>query len=184
MAKVPPRYADQPELVEAIIEARAVQMETEDTAFAVDWLLEHHPMSMGSATRALDDQTFRHPALYPAGHPGLEALRAEQRAKGRRSYQLKKIRPLVIDRDDARCQNCSKRVKGAEATVDHKDPEGPTSLDNCHLLCRGCSTIKGKRSWEQFLQDQQAWRDAVEQRQNSRPDIICKQTGLSIRGRS
>ena len=40
MATIPERYADQPELVAAIIEARSVQMETEDTAFAIEWLLE------------------------------------------------------------------------------------------------------------------------------------------------
>lgn len=164
MAKVPHYYSDRPELVKAIIEAGTVQMETEDTAFAVDWLLEHYPMSLESAQRAVDDQTFRHPALYPDGHPGLEALRAEQRSKGRRSYQLKKIRPLIIDRDDSGRQNCNKRVKGTEATVDHKDPEGPTDLDNCHLLCRGCNTIKGKRTWDQFAKDQKEWREAVKQR--------------------
>ena len=110
MPKIPHYYADKPELVNAIIEARTVQMETEDTAFAIEWLMEHHPMSLTSAERALEDQTFRHPVLYPEGHPGLEAIRAEQRAKSRRSYQLKKLRPQIIDRDDSRCQNCNARV--------------------------------------------------------------------------
>ena len=129
MATIPERYADQPELVAAIIEARSVQMETEDTAFAIEWLLEHVAMSIESATRALGDETFRYPALYPEGHPGLEAMRAEQRVKGRRAYRLAKLRPVIIDRDDGRCQACGKRVEGRDATLDHKDPEGPETLD-------------------------------------------------------
>ena len=32
---IPDRYSNQPELVHAVIEARKVQMETEDSAFAV-----------------------------------------------------------------------------------------------------------------------------------------------------
>ena len=184
MAKIPERYSDQPELVAAVIEARTVQMETEDTEFAIQWLMEKHPLSLASATRVLEDETFQYVALYPEGHPGLEAIRAEQRAKGRRSYALKKIRPSVIDRDDSRCQNCNKRVKGTDATLDHKDPEGPETLENIHLLCRGCNTLKGKRSWDEFQKAQADWQEALDERQNRRPDIICKQTGLSIKGRS
>ena len=184
MPKIPPYYADKPELVNAIIEARTVQMETEDTAFAIEWLMEHHNISLTSAERALEDQTFRHPALYPEGHAGLEAIRAEQRAKGRRSYQLKKLRPQIIDRDDSRCQNCNARVKGASATLDHKDPEGPSTLENLHLLCRKCNTLKGNQSWEEFQKKQEEWKTQIQERQNARPDFICKQTGLSVKGRS
>ena len=154
-----PIIADKSELVNAIIEARTVQMETEDTAFAIEWLIEHyHHMSLTSAERALEDQTFRHPALYPEGHPGLEAIRAEQRAKGRRNYQLKKLRPQIIDRDDSRCQNCNARVKGTNATLDHKDPEGPSTLENLHLLCRKCNTLKGNQSWDEFQKEQEKWK--------------------------
>ena len=75
MAKIPPPVtADQPELVAAVIEARKIQMETEDTPFAIEWLMEHHPMSLNSATRVLEDATFQYAALYPEGHPGLESL--------------------------------------------------------------------------------------------------------------
>ena len=106
----------------AIIEARTVQMETEDTAFAIEWLMEHHPMSLTSVERVLEDQTFRYPVLYPEGHPGLEAIRAEQRAKRRRNYQLKKLRPQIIDRDDSRCENWNVRVNGAGATWTTRTP--------------------------------------------------------------
>ena len=95
MAEIPQRYTDQPEMVAAIIEARRVQMETEDTAFAIEWLMEHYPMSLQSATRVIEDETFQYVALYPEGHPGLEAIRAEQRAKGRRSYNLKNSAPRL-----------------------------------------------------------------------------------------
>ena len=183
--KVPERLEGQPELVAAIIEARRVQMETEDTAFAVEWLLDCHPkMSIDSATRVLNDETFRYVGLYPPGHPGLEAMKAEQRAKGRRAYNLQKLRPQVIDRDGSRCQFCNKRVEGREATLDHKDPEGPDTLENIHLLCKKCNVIKGKRSWDTFLTEEAEWRSRLEQVQNARPDFTCKQTGLSVRGRS
>ena len=175
---------NQPELVGAVVEARKVQMETEDTAFAIEWLMEHYPMSLQSATRVLEDETFQYVGLYPEGHPGLEALRAQQRAKGRRAYQLSKLRSQVIERDDSRCQNCNKRVKGREATLDHKDPEGPATLENVHLLCRSCNTLKGKMAWEDFQKRQEEWRARVERQQNERPDFICKQTGLSVQGRS
>ena len=184
MAKIPERYADQPELVAAVIEARTVQMETEDTAFAIEWLQEHQAMSIESAARVLEDKTFRYPALYPEGHPGLEAMRAEQRAKGRRAYRLTKLRPTIIDRDDGRCQACGKRVEGGDATLDHKDPEGPETLENIHLLCKSCNTLKGKRTWGEFKKAEKEWRAQVESRQATRPDIICKQTGLSIKGRT
>ena len=65
MAEIPQRYADQPQMVAAIIEARTVQMKTEDTSFAIEWLMEHYPMSV------LEDETFQYAALYPEGHPGL-----------------------------------------------------------------------------------------------------------------
>ena len=184
MAKIPQQYTDQPEMVNAVTEARRIQMETEDTSFAIEWLMEHYPMSLNSATRVLEDETFLYVALYPEGHPGLEALRAEQRAKSRRSYNMKKLRPQIIDRDDSRCQNCNKRVKGGDATLDHKDPEGPETLENMHLLCRACNTLKGKRSWETFQNDTEEWRTRVEIQQNERPNFTCERTGLSVRGRS
>ena len=184
MAKIPSQYNNQPELVAAVIEARRVQMETEDTAFAIEWLQEHHGMSFESATRVLEDKTFRYPALYPEGHPGLEAMRAEQRAKGRRRYRLAKLRPAIIDRDDGRCQACGKRVDGRDAALDHKDPEGPETLDNIHLLCQRCNTLKGRRSWEDFQKEQEEWRAKIDRVQNARPDFICKKTGLSVRGKS
>ena len=152
-------------------------METEDTGFAIEWLIEHHPISLQSASRALEDQTFRHPALYPEGHPGLEAIRAEQRQKGKRAYNLKKLRPLVIERDNGRCQNCGERAMGRGAALDHKDPEGPETLENLHLLCRRCNTVKGNRSWEEFQQDQEQFKARVQRVQNARPDFVCKQTG-------
>ncbi len=181
---IPEYYRDQPELVKAVIEARQVQMETEDTAFAVEWLTQHYPMSIDSAERVLEDETFRYTTLYPKGHPELEALLAEQRVKSQRSYALRKLRPQVIERDSSRCQYCQQRVVGREATLDHKDPEGGETLDNIHLLCRKCNALKGRRSWEAFLKAEEEWRAHLQQQQDTRTDFTCKQTGLSVRGRS
>ena len=47
MAKIPEQYADQPEIVNAIIEARRVQIETEDTSLAIEWLMGHYPAGTG-----------------------------------------------------------------------------------------------------------------------------------------
>lgn len=185
MAQIPKQFADQPELVAAVIDARKVQMETEDTAVAIEYLMENYSsFSYNSARRALDDETFRYIALYPEGHPGLEAMRAEQRARGRRAYRLKKLRPQIIDRDDGRCQSCNKRVEGRDATLDHKDPEGPETLENIHLLCSRCNTLKGKRSWDAFCKAQEEWNAQLKERQLQRPDFKCEQSGLSVRGRS
>ena len=85
MAKIPQQYTDQPEMVNAVIEARRIQMETEDTSFAIEWLMEHYPMSLNSATRVLEDETFLYVALYPEGHPGLEPREC---SRMKRSYTL------------------------------------------------------------------------------------------------
>ena len=154
MAKIPEKFVGKPELVAQVIEARKVQMETEDTAFAIEWLMESSEMSLTSAQKVLEDITFQYVALYPEGHPGLEAIRAEQ------------------------------RVKGRDATVDHKDPEGPATLENLHLLCRGCNTLKSNRTWSEFQEASKEWEARVKERQDNRPDFVCKQTGLSVRGRS
>ena len=182
--KLPEYLSEQPDLVDAILEARRVQMETEDTSFAIEWLLEHHGITLASATKALRDETFRHPALYPKGHPGLDAINAENKAKNRRAYNRQKLRPCIIERDDSRCQNCNKRVWGREAQLDHKDPEGPETLDNLILLCQRCNLIKGRRTWDEFQEAQHEWREQLRVLQNARPDLACKKTGLSIKGRT
>lgn len=69
--------ANQTELVHAVIDARIVQMETEDTPFVIEWLMEHHSsFSIDLARRVLDNETSRYVALYPEGHLGLEAMYA------------------------------------------------------------------------------------------------------------
>ena len=185
VAKIPRQFADQPEMVNAIIEARRLQMEIEDEDHAIERLVELYPsMSLDSAARVLNDETFRYVALYPEGHPGLKALMAETRAENRRKYRLNKLRPQVIDRDDSRCQNCQRRVKGREATLDHKDPEGAETLENIHLLCRSCNSIKRKRPWAEFQAEQERFKEQVKKAQNERAHFICDRTGLSVTGRS
>ena len=183
-AKIPAKFADQPELVNAVIGARQIQMDTEDDDEALDFLMRNYPMTVDSATKVIQDQTFRYVALYPEGHFGLEALRAENRVKSRRQTALRKIKPEVIERDDSRCQSCNRRVWGKDVSLDHKDPEGPTTLENVHLLCGSCNTIKGRRTWEEFLEDKIEWESGLKRTQNNRPNVICEQSGLSIKGRS
>ena len=183
-AKIPKRYENSPELIDAVLHARKLQMQFGDDA-AIEYLVQNTPMmSEYSAIRCINDETFRYHAFYPKGHHGLQSLRAEQRVKGRRAEGLRKIRAQVIDRDNGRCQICGKRVWGAAATLDHKDPEGPETLENVHLLCRSCNTHKGRRSWSEFQESQGVFWELVKQQQNDRPDMICKITGLSVRGRN
>ena len=79
-SKIPAHFADKPELVNAVLDARQLQMEEGDDV-AIAWLLENYPMTIRSVMRVINDETFQYPALYPEGHPGLESLRAEGRVK-------------------------------------------------------------------------------------------------------
>ena len=114
----------------------------------------------------------------------LEEIRTEARLKSRRNAPLRKLRPVIMERDNGRCQNCDKRVTGRDAALDHKDPEGETTEDNLILLCQRCNTIKSNRTWDEFQEEQKEFRARVKAQQDARPDFICHQTGLSVRGRS
>lgn len=118
------------------------------------------------------------------GHPVLEEIRAEARQKSKRNAPLRKLRPIILERDGGRCQSCNKRVLGRDAALDHKDPEGETVEDNLILLCQACNTVKGNRTWDEFQKANQEFWDRVKARQDARPDFICQQTGLSVKGRS
>ena len=96
---------------------------------------------------------------------------------------MQKLRLQITDRDDSHCQIYNKRVPGRHASIDHRDPGGPAILENVHLLCLACNTLKGKRTCDEIKQANQEWRAALERKQNARPDIVCKQTGSSIKGR-
>ena len=156
MAKIPGQYAKRPELVNAVIEARRIQMDTGDTPLAIDWLLEHHSMTLPSATRVLEHETFQYVAMYPEGHPRLAALTAELRERSQRSKITQGIRLQVIERDGNQCQHCRQPVTGYNSVLDRKDPAKSRTLDNLHLICRGCKRLKKEMPWDEFQRKWQA----------------------------
>lgn len=74
-----------------------------------------------------------------------EKRRRRRNRKGRRAANLQKIRPDILNRDNNRCQECSTYITGADATLDHIDPDGPESPDNIQLLCRSCNSRRAAR---------------------------------------
>lgn len=170
----------EPQLAETVLKARQIQLETDDDSQAVAYLLDNWRMSEESAWKCIEGKTFRHRALLPEGHPVLEEIRVEARLKSRRNAGLRKLRPVIMERDNGRCQNCGKR----DAALDHKDPEGETVEDNLILLCQRCNTIKSNRTWDEFQEEKKEFLARVKAQQDARPDFICHQTGLSVRGRS
>ena len=184
MPKIPKRYANQPELVETVVEARKIQMETNDNQSAIEWLIDHHNMSLRSANRVLDNETFQYTAFYPEGHPGLESLRKARQAQKQRTQAMQEIKPQILAKNRNTCQSCKTKVSGKEAILDHKDPQGPETFDNLHILCRRCHYHKGKKSWEQYQEDHAKWEEYVKKAQEERKDFTCENTGLSVRGRT
>ena len=151
MAKLPKQYRNQPELVQAVIEARRIQMTTNDDQAAITWLTEHYPtMSTASATRAIEHLTFQYVAMYPDGHPRIEELNAELRERTRRSKIRQGMRLQVVERDGNQCRHCSKPVTGHNSVLDPKDPEKGHNVENLHLLCNRCHLLKEDMSWGQF----------------------------------
>ena len=182
MAKIP-TWID-PELANVVLKARQIQLATDDDSQAIEYLLDNWGMTEASAQKCIEGKTFRHRALLPDGHPVLEEIRAEARLKSKRNAPLRKLRPIILERDGGRCQSCGKRVSGRDAALDHKDPEGETVEDNLILLCQSCNTIKSNRTWDEFQKANQEFWNRVKAKQDARPDFVCHQTGLSVKGRS
>ena len=153
MVKIPAWYADQPELVDAVVEARRVQMNTGDTAQAIRELMESgQSFSFDSATRVLDNKTFRHPGLYPDGHPGVEAAKAHLKERGdqrKRRQQMRYVsvrkRKAVLERDGYRCVYCSADLHVELLAIDHIVPvaaDGTNDIDNLQATCQTCNARK------------------------------------------
>lgn len=82
----------------------------------------------------------------------------EHRVKHNRNKALSRdhaLREAIVTRDRGHCRYCHKRVDFADrvsddgGTYDHKDPDGPNTLENVVVACRGCNTEKGKRTPEE-----------------------------------
>lgn len=70
-----------------------------------------------------------------------------------RTLAQKRIRLIVLDRDDWICQYCGSEIDRATGTVDHIVPAslgGEYSADNLRSACITCNRIKGDRSTDWF----------------------------------
>lgn len=79
-----------------------------------------------------------------------EAKRKETRK--RRLHRNKGLVEQIRERDGTLCRYCGIRVdfedhrSNVGGTYDHVNPDGPNTLDNCVVACRGCNIAKGNRT--------------------------------------
>lgn len=70
-----------------------------------------------------------------------------------RTLAQRRIRLIVLDRDDWICQYCGCEIDRITGTVDHINPAslgGPFEANNLRAACGQCNRIKGDRSTEWF----------------------------------
>lgn len=77
-----------------------------------------------------------------------QAQRPTAHARGY-DYAWKVVRLRVLERDGWRCSACSKKLEGADATVDHRVPLASggarLDMDNLQAMCRKHNSAKGNR---------------------------------------
>ena len=105
---------------------------------------QHHTEPSGPKIRCgycgLWNSTTRQRKQGTMCSPCEEKRHRRQNRKSRRGTNLRKIRLYILNRDNNRCQHCSDYIAGADATLDHIDPNGPESPENVQLLCRSCNS--------------------------------------------
>ena len=84
----------------------------------------------------------------------------EERWKDNRRKELyRSVEPRrsVVERDGHSCRYCGQRVKFSDGvsrnggTYDHRDPDGPNTIENVVVACRGCNSDKGHRTPEEWV---------------------------------
>ena len=95
-----------------------------------------------SAHRILDYETFRYINCIPEQHPLWREMRTKEDADNKRRSEARKHKPVLLARNNGRCEWCGKEVEGRNATIDHIDPEGGNEPENLALLCRRCNSRK------------------------------------------
>lgn len=75
----------------------------------------------------------------------------------RSAYIPKNLREIVKDRDGRTCEYCGKKlcIQPRDSNIDHRVARangGKTTLDNLHLLCPSCNSIKWTREIEDHTQ--------------------------------
>ena len=77
---------------------------------------------------------------------------AAQHARTVQLHRDPKLIAAIRERDQDRCRYCgtavnfSDRRSSTGGTYDHTDPDGPNSLGNVVVACRGCNSHKGHRT--------------------------------------
>jgi hypothetical protein len=90
--------------------------------------------------------------------PTKAKLEADAEYNRRKAELLRepKLSAAIRDRDQDRCRYCGSAVSFTDrrsalgGTYDHIDPDGPNSLGNTCVACRGCNSAKGHSTPEQW----------------------------------
>lgn len=82
-------------------------------------------------------------------------LNAERNKRKRQLYDDPVLTSAVRQRDGDTCRYCGKTVNWRDrksptgGTYDHVDPDGPNTVENVVVACRGCNSRKGRRTPEE-----------------------------------
>lgn len=82
-------------------------------------------------------------------------LNAERNKRKRQLYDDPVLTAAVRQRDGDTCRYCGKTVNWRDrksptgGTYDHVDPDGPNTVENVVVACRGCNSRKGRRTPEE-----------------------------------
>lgn len=73
--------------------------------------------------------------------------RRRPRQRRWRGADRERVMRQVIDRDGEACALCGLSLPfgGHSVTLDHRDPDGPHTVENARRLCRSCNAAKGRR---------------------------------------
>jgi 5-methylcytosine-specific restriction endonuclease McrA len=108
----------------------------------------------GLITLGADSVRVRNYSKFQQTKEQVESFRHRQ-SRSSELYRMPTLRSEIRERDGDYCRYCGTEVgwgnrRGtAGATYDHVDPNGPNTLDNVVVACRGCNASKGGRSPEE-----------------------------------
>jgi 5-methylcytosine-specific restriction endonuclease McrA len=119
--------------------------------------------------------------------------RQDREARQRALYKTvegRRIVAAVKRRDADRCRYCWDQVVWADrrsakrGTIDHVDPDGPNSIENCVVACGSCNRAKADRTPEEadMLLRQPCWGDPPDQSGSSRDLVATKSRPVLTRG--
>lgn len=126
-------------------------------AIASDWdedpdLFVESLITVGWLVRS-DNQLFIHDWHDYAGRLMEQRKHKNQvKARNKSLYDDRELTTAIKERDGDNCRYCGREVDWKDrksskgSTYDHVDPEGPNSVANVVVSCRGCNSAKGRRT--------------------------------------